>query len=788
MKPLGKYVLFTGLLGMASVALAYWLTDRLTPPAGIPPYEPWLLGFFVLVTFAGQIAYVRVRHGSTTEELNFLEAAVAAALLSLEGHEALLAGLVGITLAEIVLRRTEALKVAFNVGLWATSASLMVVIYHALAMGQDRFSPQGILALTVSALVFAAWNLNALAHLLWVLGGAPRSAMLRSEWRLSALIAVGGVGLGMTAVALDQVSWALLPFAFLPALALWYAYGAAAEHTAAQERNRWLVVLGAALAKQGTSATMLPETGEALRSVVGAPHLVVINPGISTRSESGSELILKAVQREAGPRALATTELPDAWRLGVVARLDLGGTEPGALLLGSTQPYTKSRISGRSRGWTLADADAPVLGALVAAVGSAMRAGAAFNALTEETAKLTAVVDNTSDGIAMIDDTDTIRIWSRTLARMTGVPIDELVGQPASTAPPVVATLVEAAAASVTPDARRAAVQLHLVRADGEELDVSLTTVRVRASITGRADEEPGWVRVLTVHDETRERRVERMKSEFVATVSHELRTPLTPIKAYSAWLATRGDDVTLAKRTHALRVISDSADHLNRLVNDLLIASQTSEGARLGVTIGIADLGEIVTRAVAKFPELAERITLDLPAQAVSIQCDSVRADQCLANLLQNAEKYTPADSPLEIRAEVSGLLARIHVRDHGPGIPLDEHGRIFERFYRREDPFTMRTGGAGLGLNIARELAVAMGGGLDVQNPESGSGVEFVLALATSAAPPVSAGAGATSADTSPGFRPDPRLTATTPGRVEGRGQGATMDTPQARRLAAK
>ncbi len=92
------------------------------------------------------------------------------------------------------------------------------------------------------------------------------------------------------------------------------------------------------------------------------------------------------------------------WQTGFVTRLDMGTANPGALLIGSKDHYRRSRIAGRTRGWSLDEADAPVLGALVAAVGSAMRAGAAFNALSEETAKLTAVVDNTSDGIAMVDD------------------------------------------------------------------------------------------------------------------------------------------------------------------------------------------------------------------------------------------------------------------------------------------------------------------------------------------------------------------------------------------------
>ncbi len=169
-----------------------------------------------------------------------------------------------------------------------------------------------------------------------------------------------------------------------------------------------------------------------------------------------------------------------------------------------------------------------------------------------------------------------------------------------------------------------------------------------------------------------------------------------------------------------------------------------------------------------------------------MQVRCDRDRAEQCLSNLLGNAEKYTPADSPIEIRAEVTGTQVHIHVRDRGPGIPTSDQGRVFERFYRREDPFTMRTGGAGLGLHIARELAVAMGGGLTLHTPATGPGAEFVLHLVTKEAPEVSV-------PQAPPHRASPSAAgnASTPMRNPLAGHapdGDTMDQPQGSPLAAK
>jgi PAS domain S-box-containing protein len=415
-----------------------------------------------------------------------------------------------------------------------------------------------------------------------------------------------------------------------------------------------------------------------------------------------------------------------------------------------------------------------------------MRAGAAFNALSEETAKLSAVVDNTSDGIAMVDDTGEVRLWSQTMARMTGVEAGQVSGH-VDEAPEIVQTLINASRhPEKRPDGTPAPVRARLTRADGEELEVTISTVRVRAAMTSANSDTAGMVSILTVHDETRERRVNRMKTDFIATISHELRTPITPIKGYAHLLQSSGDRMAPEKRAAALQMISDSSDRLARLVDDLLMASKVSGGTRLAIEMGVEDLDALIGRAVSTFPQMADRITVELPEDPVRVQCDRDRAEQCLANLLGNADKYTPPGSPITIRAVVTGTDVHIHVRDHGPGIPASDHDRVFERFYRREDPFTMRTGGAGLGLHIARELAVAMGGGLTLQTPTGGQGAEFVLHLATAEAPQVSVAQSPPPTNTSsaPTATPNPAQGQGAPHSPAG---DATMDQPQDSPLGA-
>ena len=175
----------------------------------------------------------------------------------------------------------------------------------------------------------------------------------------------------------------------------------------------------------------------------------------------------------------------------------------------------------------------------------------------------------------------------------------------------------------------------------------------------------------------------------------------------------------------------------MGQLFEDLHMASRASGTHTLSSKLASAptphDLRDVVAEATSNFPDLGTRLTVDQPDSGVAVYCDDQRAVQIVSNLISNAAKYSPDDAAIAVRihaTEFGETHSRVDVVDHGQGISEEDLERVFERFYRVEDSLTMRTSGSGLGLYIARELAVAMGGSLTVTS-SPGRGSTFSLAL---------------------------------------------------------
>jgi signal transduction histidine kinase len=279
---------------------------------------------------------------------------------------------------------------------------------------------------------------------------------------------------------------------------------------------------------------------------------------------------------------------------------------------------------------------------------------------------------------------------------------------------------------ALTPDAPRRDVEMAIVRPDGEER-------WVRCSHAGLFDDGRLVRDVVIVHDVTRQREVERLKADFIATVSHELRTPVTPIKGYADLLRRRGDMMSAEKRNECLDIISDRVNHLARLVEDLLLASRISSPREQthDVTLDVGDLVALTRRAAGDFDAAeAARMHLVLPEAPVVVSCDPMRTVQVIGNLISNALKYSPPNTQVDVAVTSYDGRARVTVTDRGRGIPADQLEKVFDKFHRVEDPLTMTTSGTGLGLYIARSLARAMDGDVVVRSV-LGSGSTFVLVL---------------------------------------------------------
>ncbi|MGZ4140765.1 MAG: ATP-binding protein, partial [Actinomycetota bacterium] len=366
-----------------------------------------------------------------------------------------------------------------------------------------------------------------------------------------------------------------------------------------------------------------------------------------------------------------------------------------------------------------------VIESLAREVGSAIAKTTLLEEILEERRKLSEIVEHTADGILTMAPDGTIQLWNHGMATITGYPAEEMRGTRGldrlrARNDDGVDVMVDRWASGVTVPQR-----LQIITSDGETAWLACSSTPVLDS------EERPRLLIMVVRDVTKAHEVERLKDDFVATVSHELRTPLTPIKGFAMTLVESGEVLSAADRTIAARSILNQAEHLERLVVNLLEASRLERGVEGKDHDEIIDVQSVAARVAGEFREAHpdRDIVLDA-AEDVRARGDELFVGQIITNLLSNAIKYAPADQPIEIRLATDEEHVVVSVTDHGPGIPASEIERIFERFHRLGNVLTRAAGGTGLGLYIARQLAAAIGATL-VAESTLGQGSTFTLRL---------------------------------------------------------
>lgn len=236
------------------------------------------------------------------------------------------------------------------------------------------------------------------------------------------------------------------------------------------------------------------------------------------------------------------------------------------------------------------------------------------------------------------------------------------------------------------------------------------------------------WSIHRTLH---RERKLNDMKSQFVASVSHELRAPVASIRLMADALEADKVAPETAKEFH--RLIAREGARLSTLVGNVLDHARIEQGRRVW-KMESCDLASLVADAVRVMEPLANERDLTLETRLASIEAtvDAGAIQQALVNLLDNAIKFSPAGGDIEVALSNhdESRTFTITVKDEGPGIPKNEQARIFERFYRPGDELRRETQGTGIGLSLVKSIAEAHRGSISVAS-EPGQGSAFTLRL---------------------------------------------------------
>lgn len=234
---------------------------------------------------------------------------------------------------------------------------------------------------------------------------------------------------------------------------------------------------------------------------------------------------------------------------------------------------------------------------------------------------------------------------------------------------------------------------------------------------------------VVLVDDVSAERRVHRLRRQFVAHASHELKTPVAGIQALAEAIeGAVGDDAETAAQ-FAQRLVGE-AERLGRLITDLLDLSRLEDPA--SISSGRVHLSEVVEREVRASKDHADAKRIDLKSElapGVFVRGDEQQLGLMIRNLVDNAIRYSGAGDEVAVALSSNGD-AVIEVRDNGIGIPFKHQSRVFERFYRVDEARARDTGGTGLGLAIVKHVADVHGGRVELSS-ELGEGSTFVVHL---------------------------------------------------------
>lgn len=342
-----------------------------------------------------------------------------------------------------------------------------------------------------------------------------------------------------------------------------------------------------------------------------------------------------------------------------------------------------------------------------------------------EANKNQAILTSIADGVIVFDTDRRAIVANPAVADMLVVPIHGLLGQHIAQVIPIepssdAARLIDVAFAS---DASNP------IRFNFDQGQIIIATSLAPVALPG----ESGHGVVAVFHDVTREVEANRAKSEFVSTVSHELRTPLTSIKGYTDLMLMDAAGAVNERQRSFLGTIKSNAERLTDMLDDLLEISRMETG-RIRLEMDQVDVGDIIQDvADLLLPQIREKalhLDLDIAADLRAVKGDKSRLIQVVTNLLSNAHRYTPSGGRITIKASQLEDSLRVDVSDTGIGIAPRDRARLFQRFFRANDPRVNAINGTGLGLAISKMFVELHGGNIWVESElNKGSTFSFLL-----------------------------------------------------------
>ena len=685
--------------------------------ARVPDVALWdradVFAFAVLALAIGVAEQFSIPLRHRTETVNFsLTDGLWAAALPLARPSVLTFSLAVGVLAGQTLRRWAPLKVAFNVGQFIVGITVAQVLYGALHPGTP-LQPWTWAAVALAMSAYFVVNANLVVLVVSLVERKRFMTVFLPPFALNVFHWAGNTALGILGAILWATGPAGLPLLAFPMGLSYVAY------------RQWVRSL-----RERNQMRDLYEAGRALAGPLEAagdfrPFLVVLEQMLE--AEAVELVVLDddriTVHGSGGTRSFTPAPGGRGDRPAVEAFVRVHkGLAPQIALIGGSDEA--NGVIAVYREEPLGSSERSILDTLGAQISVLLQNHRLF-LQTFQQAQLAEIVAHTSDGVFVVAHDGRILSWNPAMERISGFTPEDVVGK----------TFDQVLEPGALPEAHPASSPEPA--GPGEARDSLLVTkgegrrwIRHTGTPIRDRDGAPrGWV--VVAHDVTAEVQTEQMKNDFVAMVSHELRTPLTPLKGFLTSLLQGTAEDSPEARLEYYRIMLRQADKLERLITDLLDVSQIDSGAMV-VDTSPVELTRLVKEQVADFAahQPKRSIRLTEPDGPILVNADPFRTQQVIVNLLSNALKYSPRDASVDVTVLAVGGEGVVAVRDRGPGIPLDDQGRVFDRFYRAENGSDRRTGGTGLGLFIARQLVEAMSGRVWlVSRPGQGSTFSFSL-----------------------------------------------------------